>query len=36
LLLFKGGVVQEQIVGYVPKDQIQKRLEKHIVAVKTV
>jgi thioredoxin 1 len=30
LLLFKGGQVQEQIVGYVPKDQIQKRLEKHI------
>src|SRR2546430_8907161 len=35
LLLFKGGQVQEQIVGYVPKDQIQKRLEKHI-EVKTV
>jgi thioredoxin 1 len=30
LLLFKGGQVQEQIVGYVPKDQIRKRLEKHI------
>ena len=30
LLLFKGGQVQEQIVGYVAKDQIQKRLEKHI------
>lgn len=30
LLLFKGGQVQEQIVGYVPKDQIQKRLDKHV------
>src|SRR5215470_6478398 len=30
LLLFKGGKVQEQIVGYVGKDQIQKTLEKHI------
>jgi thioredoxin 1 len=30
LLLFKGGQVQEQIVGYLPKDQIQKRLEKHV------
>jgi thioredoxin 1 len=30
LLIFKDGQVQEQIVGYVPKDQIQKRLEKHI------
>ncbi|MCL2453498.1 MAG: thioredoxin [Alphaproteobacteria bacterium] len=30
LLLFKAGQVQEQIVGYVPKDQIEKRLQKHI------
>jgi thioredoxin 1 len=30
LLIFKGGKVQEQIVGYVPKDTIQKALEKHI------
>ena len=30
LLLFKGGQVQEQIVGYVAKEQIQKALDKHI------
>ena len=30
LLVFKGGQVKEQIVGYVPKEQIQKALEKHI------
>jgi len=29
LLVFKGGVVQEQIVGYVPKETIQKALDKH-------
>jgi thioredoxin 1 len=31
LLVFKGGQVQEQIVGYMPKEQIQKALEKHLV-----
>ncbi|MBV9339438.1 MAG: thioredoxin [Acidobacteria bacterium] len=31
LLVFKGGQVQEQIVGYKPKEQIQKALEKHLV-----
>ena len=28
LLLFKGGKVAEQIVGYVPKETIQKALDK--------
>jgi hypothetical protein len=26
----KGGKVREQIVGYVPKETIQKALDKHI------
>jgi len=30
LLIFKDGKVQEQIVGYVPKETIQKALDKHI------
>ena len=30
LLIFKDGKVQEQIVGYVPKDAIQKALDKHV------
>ncbi|MBZ5598525.1 MAG: thioredoxin [Acidobacteriia bacterium] len=30
LLVFKGGQVKEQIVGYVPKEQIQKALDKHL------
>ena len=30
LLVFKGGEVKEQIVGYVPKEQIQKAIDKHI------
>jgi thioredoxin-like negative regulator of GroEL len=30
LLVFKGGPVKEQIVGYVPKETIQKALDKHI------
>jgi thioredoxin 1 len=30
LLVFKGGQVKEQIVGYVPKEQIQKLLDKHL------
>ena len=30
LLIFKGGKVQEQIVGYVPKETIQKALDKHL------
>lgn len=30
LLLFKGGQVAEQIVGAVPKEQIEKILQKHL------
>ena len=30
LLVFKNGEVKEQIVGYVPKEQIQKALDKHV------
>jgi thioredoxin 1 len=30
LLVFKGGQVADQIVGAVPKDQIEKLLERHI------
>jgi thioredoxin 1 len=30
LLVIKGGQVKEQIVGYVPKETIQKALDKHI------
>jgi thioredoxin 1 len=30
LLVFKGGQVKEQIVGYVPKETIQKAIEKHV------
>jgi thioredoxin len=30
LLVFKGGQVKEQIVGYVPKETIEKALQKHI------
>lgn len=30
LLVFKGGQVQEQIVGYVPKENIQKALDRHL------
>lgn len=30
LLIFKGGQVREQIVGYVPKETIQKALDKHL------
>ena len=29
LLLFKGGQVKEQIVGYVPKETIEKAIDKH-------
>jgi thioredoxin 1 len=32
LLVFKGGQVAEQIVGYVPKETIEKALQKHIAA----
>ncbi len=28
LLIFKGGKVQEQIVGYVPKERIQQAIDK--------
>jgi thioredoxin 1 len=31
LLVFKGGQVKEQIVGYVAKETIQKALDKHLV-----
>jgi thioredoxin 1 len=30
LLVFKGGQVKEQIVGYVAKEKIQQALDKHI------
>jgi thioredoxin 1 len=30
LLVFKGGQVQEQIVGYVPKETIEKAIQRHI------
>ncbi len=30
LLIFKGGKVQEQIVGYVPKETIKRALDKHV------
>ena len=30
LLVFKCGQVKEQIVGYVPKETIQKALDKHL------
>jgi thioredoxin 1 len=33
LLVFKDGQVKEQIVGYVPKEQIQKALDKHTAIV---
>ncbi len=31
LLVFKGGQVREQIVGYVPKETIEKALDKNLV-----
>ncbi len=30
LLIFKGGKVAEQIVGYVPKERIQQALDKQL------
>jgi len=33
LLIFKNGQVAEQIVGYVPKETIEKALNKHVSAV---
>jgi thioredoxin 1 len=30
LLIFKGGQVQEQIVGYVAREVIEKALKKHV------
>src|SRR5919206_2079803 len=33
LLLFKDGQVKEQIVGYVPKETIEKALDKHLSVV---
>ena len=32
LLIFKGGQVREQLVGYYPKETIQKALDKHLTA----
>ncbi len=32
LLLFKGGKVAEQIVGFVPKEQIEQALGRHVAA----
>ena len=32
LLLFQGGQVREQIVGYVPKESIQKLVDKYVTA----
>jgi len=32
LLLFKGGKVVDQIVGYVPKETIIKSVSKHVAA----
>jgi thioredoxin 1 len=32
LLIFKGGQVKEQIVGYVARDVIEKALNKHVVS----
>ena len=33
LLLFKGGKVAEQIVGFVPKEQIDQAVTRHLPAV---
>lgn len=33
LLLFKDGQVKEQIVGYVPKEAVQKAVDKHLNVV---
>jgi len=33
LLVFKGGQVREQIVGFVPKETIEKALDKSLVTV---
>ncbi|MGH9395098.1 MAG: thioredoxin family protein [Terriglobales bacterium] len=30
LLLFKGGRVEEQIVGYVSKDALRRALDRHL------
>lgn len=30
LLLFKDGQVQEQIVGFVPKDVLKRAIDKHV------
>jgi thioredoxin 1 len=32
LLIFKGGQVKEQLVGYKPKEEIEKALEPHITS----
>jgi thioredoxin 1 len=36
LLLFKGGKVAEQIVGYVPKETIDKSVAKVLATPTTV
>ncbi len=33
LLVFKGGQVKEQIVGYVAKEAIENALKKHVITV---
>ena len=33
LLIFKGGQVREQLVGYAPKETLQKMLDKHVSVV---
>jgi thioredoxin 1 len=30
LLIFKGGKLQEQIVGYVPRETIERAVQKHV------
>lgn len=35
LLLFKGGKVEEQIVGYVNKDALRRAVERHLPAAVT-
>ena len=32
LLVFKGGQVADQVVGAVPKEQIEKVIQRHITA----
>jgi len=36
LLIFKGGQLKEQIVGYVPKETIEKAIERTLSATEVV